>query len=115
MLFVDEAPLDGIKGTSGFAERFSARGPRDSKGRSLRDFDLERRLFRYPCSYMIYSEAFDALPAAARNAVAARLLQVLTGKDASAKYTTLSVVDRQAILEILRETKKNLAFPGSDL
>jgi len=110
MLFVDEAPLDGIEGTSGFAERFSARGPRDSKGRSLRDFDLQRRLFRYPCSYMIYSEAFDALPAAARNAVAARLLQVLTGKDTSAKYKTLSGPDRLAILEILRETKTDLAL-----
>jgi len=110
MLFVDEAPLDGIEGTSGFAERFSARGPRDSKGRSLRDFDLQRRLFRYPCSYMIYSEAFDALPAAARNAVAARLLQVLTGKDTSAKYKTLSGPDRPAILEILRETKTDLAL-----
>jgi len=110
MLFVDEAPLDGIEGTSGFAERFSARGPRDSKGRSLRDFDLQRRLFRYPCSYMIYSEAFDALPAAARNAVAARLLKVLTGKDTSAKYKTLSGPDRQAILEILRETKTDLAL-----
>jgi hypothetical protein len=115
MLFVDEAPLDGITGTSGFAERFSARGPRDSKGRSLRDFDLQRRLFRYPCSYMIYSEAFDALPAAARNAVAARLLQVLTGKDTSAKYKTLSAADRQAILEILRETKKDLALSRTDL
>jgi len=115
MLFVDEAPLDGIKGGSGFAERFSALGPRDSKGRSLRDFDLQRRLFRYPCSYMIYSEAFDALPDTARNAVSARLVQVLTGKDASAKYRNLSAPDRQAILEILRETKKNLALSRSDL
>ncbi len=106
MLFVDETPLDGIKGSSGFAERFGARGPRDSKGRSLRDFDLQRRLFRYPCSYMIYSEAFDALPDAARNAVYSRLLQVLTGNDTSAKYRHLSAADRQAILEILRETKK---------
>ncbi len=109
MLFVDEAPIDGIKGTSGFAERFGARGPRDSKGRSLRDLDLQRRLFRYPCSYMIYSEAFDALPEAARTAVYTRLLQVLTGKDTSSKYAKLTASDRQAILEILRETKKDLA------
>ena len=109
MLFVDEAPLDGMKGTSGYAERFAARGPRDSKGRSLRDLDLQRRLFRYPCSYMIYSEAFDALPEVARNAVYARLLDVLNGKDTSAKYRHLSAPDRQAILEILRETKRDLA------
>jgi len=107
LLFVDEAPLTHpVKGTSGFAEEFSAAGPRDPQGRSLRDFDLQHRLFRYPCSYMIYSEAFDALPDVARNAVSARLLQVLTGKDTSAKYRSLSATDRQAILEILRETKR---------
>jgi hypothetical protein len=115
MLFVDEAPLDGIKGTSGFAERFGALGPRDSKGRSLRDLDLQRRLFRYPCSYMIYSELFDSLPDAARNAVYSRLLQVLSGKDSSTKYRHLSAGDRQAILEILRDTKKDSALSGSKL
>ena len=115
MLFVDEAPLDGIKGTSGFAEGFAARGPRDSKGRSLRDLDLQRRLFRYPCSYMIYSEAFEALPDVGRNAVYARLLQVLSGKDASPKYQHLSAADRQAILEILRDTKKDSALSRSNL
>jgi len=115
MLFVDEAPLDGIKGLSGFAERFGALGPRDSKGRSLRDLDLQRRLFRYPCSYMIYSEAFDALPDTARNAVYSRLLHVLSGKDTSAKYRHLSAADRQAILEILRDTKKDSALSRSNL
>jgi len=111
MLFVDEAVLEGARGTSGFAERFGALGPRDHKGRSLRDLDLQHRLFRYPCSYMIYSEAFDALPQTARNAVYSRLLEVLSGEDASAKYTHLSPSDRLAILEILRETKKGL--PGA--
>jgi hypothetical protein len=113
MLFVDEAPLNGIKGTSGYAERLGGLGPRDSKGRSLRDLDLQRRLFRYPCSYMIYSETFDALPDTARNAVYSRLLQVLNGKDTSEKYRHLSRSDRQAILEILRATKKDLALSGS--
>lgn len=111
MLFVDEAVLEGARGTSGFAERFGALGPRDRKGRSLRDLDLQHRLFRYPCSYMIYSEAFDALPQTARNAVYSRLLEVLSGEDTSAKYRHLSPSDRLAILEILRETKKGL--PGA--
>jgi hypothetical protein len=70
MLFADEAPLaNRIQGTSGFAEKFSRQGPHDSKGRSLRQLDLERRLMRYPCSYMIYSEAFDNLPSEARETV----------------------------------------------
>ena len=79
MLFVDEAPLPGsIRGTSGFAESFSAGGPRDSQGRSLRTLDLQRRLFRYPCSYMIYSASFDALPPAAKGAVYDRLSAILS-------------------------------------
>jgi hypothetical protein len=108
MLFVDEAPITSVRGTSGFAESFAARGPRDGKGRSLREFDLERRLFRYPCSYMIYSHAFDALPESARNAVYERLWRVLSGGDSAPKYARLSASDRQAILEILRATKSNL-------
>jgi hypothetical protein len=111
MLFVDEAPLEGVRGTSGFTERFSARGPRDAKGRSLRDLDLQRRLFRYPCSYMIYSEAFDALPRGIRDAVYERLWRVLSATDSSPKYARLSTADREAIVEILRDTKKDL--PGA--
>ena len=109
LLFVDEAPFAGsIRGSSGFAEKFSAEGPRDSKGRSLRQLDLDRRLMKYPCSYMIYSRAFDALPADARNVVYQRMWQVLSGRDISKKYSTLSAADRQAVVEILRDTKKDL-------
>lgn len=109
MLFVDEAPLVGpVKSTSGFAESFAARGPRDAEGRSLREFDLRRRLFKYPCSYMIYTPAFDALPPAAKNAVYARLWEVLSGKDASPRYKGLAAQDRQAIVAILRATKRDL-------
>jgi hypothetical protein len=109
MLFVDEAPLaDKIQGSSGFGEAFSAEGPRDSKGRSLRQFDLKRRLMRYPCSYMIYSEAFDGMPDQVREAAYKRMWQILSGEDKSQKYSKLSLADRQAVVEILRETKKGL-------
>jgi hypothetical protein len=109
MLFVDEAPLTGpVKSTSGFAESFAARGPRDAQGRSLREFDLRRRLFKYQCSYMIYTPAFEALPPAAKNVVYSRLWEVLSGKDASPRYKGLAAQDRQAIVSILRETKKDL-------
>ena len=116
MLFVDEAPLPGpVRGSSGFAEVFASAGPRDGRGRSLRDFDLQRRLFRYPCSYMIYPEAFDALPAAAKDLVYERLAQVLTGRDPHPRYRVLTAADRAAVLQILRETKKGLpaAFPSA--
>jgi hypothetical protein len=109
LLFVGEAPLtDPIAGTSGFAEQFAARGPRDSKGRSLRDFDLKTRLFAYPCSYLIYSESFDALPKPVLDQVAQRLRTVLTADDPGPEFAHLSAADRKAIFEILRETKPGL-------
>ena len=108
LLFVDEAPLNGVEGTSGFAARFASQGPRDRKGRSLRDLDLGTRLMRYPLSYMIYSDAFDALPADARDSIYRRLWQVLSGRDRSSRYAHLSDADRRAIREILRDTKSGL-------
>lgn len=109
LFFVDEAPLSGpISGPTAFAREFNAQGPRDSKGRSLRDLDLQRRLLKYPCSYLIYSEPFDGMPDAAKAAVYRRMWDVLTGRVDSERYSTLSQADRTAILEILRETKKDL-------
>src|SRR5205814_7037521 len=85
MLFVDEAPLSApLEGNAGFAESFSAQGPRDSRGRSLRQLDLTQRLLRYPCSYMIYTDAFDGLPDLARAAIYQRLWVVLSGNDQAA-------------------------------
>jgi hypothetical protein len=108
LLFVDEPTFTSkVQGTSGFAEKFSSLGPTDSKGRSLRHFDLEHRLMRYPCSYMIYSPAFEALAADAKKAIYTRVGQVLSGKEKDPKYARLSAEDREAILEILQETKKD--------
>ena len=82
LLFIDEAKLtDRVRGASGFAERFSAIGPRDRKGRSLHELDLNRRLMKYPCSYLIYSPAFDALPARAKDPIYRRMWQVLSGRN----------------------------------
>ena len=111
MLFVDEAPLtDRMTGTAGFEAAFEARGPFDRHGRTLRQIDLDLRLFRYPCSYMIYTAAFDALPTDARDAIYRRLWQVLSGADRDPRYALLPRGDRQAIVEILRDTKPDL--PG---
>ena len=109
MLLVDEAPItEKVEGSSGFAERFSAQGPKDGTGRSLRQLDLERRLFRYPCSYMIYTNAFDALPPSAKAAVYERLWEVLSGRESRQPYDSLSPADRRAVVEILQDTKKDL-------
>ena len=91
MTFADEAKLpQPVTGASTFTKTFAARGPKDKQGRSLRDFDLKTRLFRYPLSYMIYSPAFDALPDRARTEIYQRLTAALSGT---------------AALEILRDTK----------
>jgi len=98
LLFVDEPALTSpVQGVSGFAKMFAAIGPRDSKGRSLRDLDLNTRLLTYPCSYMIYSAAFDGMPREARAAVYQRMREVLQRRARE---------DRNAILEILKETKE---------
>lgn len=100
LLFVNEAPLKlpspaKVGGTAGFAAKFSAQGPRDSKGRSLRQLNLQTRLFEYPCSYLVYSPAFDALPPSAKTAVYKHMREVLSTKGATGR----------AITEILQATK----------
>jgi hypothetical protein len=105
LLFSGEAELTAsIRGTSGFAEGFAKRGPWDRKGRSLRDFDLQTRLFKYPCSYLVYSPSFSALPPEVKDYVLRRINEVLIGMDHSDKFTHLSPSDRIAILEILGDT-----------
>ena len=110
LLFSGEAGMaEPVRGTTSFAGEFAARGPRDKQGRSHRDFDLKRRLFKYPCSYLVYSAAFDALPSEVKGYVGKRLGEVLSGSDQSREFAHLSAADRRAILEILKETKPDLA------
>ena len=109
LLFTEEAPLTGqVKGTSSFAYEFEKLGPFDRKGRSLRELDMRTRMFKYPCSYLIYSEAFDALPEPAKERVYTRLYEILSGKDQSEAFAKLTSQQRRDILEILRDTKKDL-------
>jgi hypothetical protein len=111
LLFSGEAELTArVQGTSNFSAEFARAGRRDGKGRSLRDFDLERRLFKYPCSYLLYSASFEALPAEVKEHVLQRIWDVLTGKDTSKDFAHLSADNRKAILEILVATKPEL--PG---
>jgi hypothetical protein len=110
LLFSGEAKLAGsVEGTSEFAKEFAERGPRDSKGRSLRDFDLRTRIFKYPCSYLIYSEAFNTLPNEMKEYVYGRLRAVLTTDEPQPEFAHLSPRDRQSIVDILLDTKPD--FP----
>ena len=109
LLFADEAPLpEKFESTSGFQQQFERYGPWDRRGRSLKQLDLETRLLRYPCSYMIYSPAFDGLPAATREAIYARIWDVLSGKDRDRKYAKLTPQLRADIVGILLDTKPGL-------
>jgi len=109
LFFVAEAPLDGpVRGTTSFAEDFARRGPSDAEGRSLRDFDLDARLFRYRLSFMVYSDAFDALPGPVFEEIAGRIGRILRGEDADPTFAHLDDEERTAILEILRATEPRL-------
>ncbi|HLH01754.1 MAG TPA: hypothetical protein VKX25_03215 [Bryobacteraceae bacterium] len=109
LLFANEIPLTSpIAGDSSFARDFAARGPRDPAGRSLRDFDLQKRIFKYPCSYLIYSEDFGALPPKVKQYIYQRLYDILTGRDQSPLFASLTSEDRRAIFEILVATKPDL-------
>jgi hypothetical protein len=108
---------------SPFGRHFALQGRKDSRGRSLRDLDLEHRLFRYPCSYLVDSASFAALPSELKSAFWDRLEQVLTAQSDTAEpsHKSSSAVrsptgpkpqltsdDRRAIVEILRETHPEL-------
>jgi len=109
LLFVEEAPMASpLRGSELFTREFTARGPKDKQGRSLRDFDLQTRLFKYPCSHLIYSEAFDALPEPMKERLYQRLHDILTGKNAAPEFQHIPAGTRRAILEILAETKPGL-------
>lgn len=114
LLFAGEAPLvSPVSGVSTFTTTFTARGPFDKSGRSLRQFDLTTRLFRYRLSYMIYSAAFDALPQDFREAVYGRLFTALTTPTAG--LAVWPEAERRAVLEIVRDTKTDLPEPWAHL
>lgn len=109
LLMVDEFKLENpVEGSTDFSKKFQDQGLPDEKGRSLYQLDLSTRLFRYPCSYMIYTPSFDALPRAVHQYVAERLWQILEGVDDDPIFHHLTAADRQAIQEILLKTKPNL-------
>ncbi|WP_299462500.1 hypothetical protein [uncultured Gimesia sp.] len=109
LLFEGEAALEfPIQGTSEFADEFTRRGPFDSEGRSLRQFDLQKRLFAYPCSYMLYSAAFQFLPKTVRAHVYGRLREVLKGTGKLKADVHLSDTDRQNLLTLLPATVPEL-------
>ena len=109
LLMAEEVPLEyPVRGTPEFVRSFEAPGPRDRKGRSLRQLDLQKHLFKHPCSFLIHSEAFRRLPAPLKQKIYRRMAEVLSGADTSESFRRLSAEDRAAVREILTETLEDL-------
>lgn len=104
LLFQGEYQLKGkVTGTSSFEEEFQKLGPFDSKGRSVRQFDLNTRMLKYPCSWLIYSEAFDALAPEVKEIVYKRIYEILnteTGKDTLQILVETKPAFREAVEKI---------------
>jgi len=111
-LFRDEPPLPSpVRGPSSFAVEFPAGGRRDDEGRSLRDLDLQARLFRWPVSYVFESDAFAALHPAVRDIVVLRLERILTGRTGRLAYRHIGDEAREVALGLLRSAS---VLPSSD-
>lgn len=105
LLFRNEAPLPGgVDGSRAFREAFAQRAVRTADRQSLREFRLRDRMFEHRCSYVIYSAAFDALPASLKSRILARLQEVLLGQDKGGRYSYIPAEEKQRIHAILRET-----------
>jgi hypothetical protein len=109
LLFADEPPLDhAVLGSTAYESWFTKQGPRDGQGRSLRQFDLETRLFKYRLSYLIYSESFDLLPDPVRLHLYQRLWEILSADTPPAPFDRHSRGERRAIVEIVHGTRRGL-------
>jgi hypothetical protein len=95
-----------VSSTSGYREYFETLGPVDSRGRSLREFDLQTRTFRYPLSYLIYSPAVTGLPDQVKRYLFSQIRAELEGE--TAHYPQYSSDLRSVTLAILRETKPEI-------
>jgi hypothetical protein len=105
LLFCGEAKLtDEIRGSVLFADDFQSAGPRDAQGRSLRDFDMKTRMFKYPCSYLIHGDSFASLEPSLRHEIVRQVKSILGENEPSERFTHLTADDRSNILAILSET-----------
>lgn len=109
LVMVEEYQLPApVTGTAGFSEVFPQTGQRDSQGRSLRDLDLQTHLFRYPCSYLVETPHFDALPDEVKQRIAVRLSEILSKQNPDPRYAHITAEDGAVTLEILKELRPGL-------
>lgn len=109
-LFRDEHLLEGmgVEGGEAFSDAFAQTRRPASDGRALKDLRLYERLFKFRCSYLIYSEVFDHLPTVLKEQVYRELLTALTGPDGNELSDHLSWTERERVRDILADTKTDL-------
>jgi hypothetical protein len=105
-LFAEEAslPPGGVRADPVFLKAFTSRRLSGASGKSLRDLDLGERLFKYRCSYMIYTRGFASMPEEIKTRVLSMLRDVLTENGGQDEFQYLPVTERKAIRGILVET-----------
>jgi hypothetical protein len=109
LLFKDEAALpDGLEGNPRFQHAFMAGARRSGNGASLKDLEMKGHLFRNRCSYLIYSDAFLALPQPLKRRIYSRLAKILLTPGTDSTYVHLGVDERARIRSILRETHSEM-------
>jgi hypothetical protein len=105
LLFLGAAPLpDGVVGHEAFRLALAAGAPRSAEGHTLKDLHLQGRLFRFRCSYLIYSTAFRGLPDTLKLRVLDRLRTELQSTDPNGRYAYIPGEERQQIFSLLRQT-----------
>ncbi len=110
LLFADEVPLPtgGIEGDAAFRTDFVKAARVAPSGASLREFDLHTRLFKYRCSYMIYSPEFQGLPPRMKQQIYIRLREALSVEKPAKDYAYMPAAEKQAIRAILKGTLPDL-------
>lgn len=106
LLFHEEAalPAGGIEGAEDFQTAFASQARRSSDGRSLKDFQLRTRLFKYRCSYMIHGLTFQHLEPHLKKTVLSQLERILMEKKITPTFAYLGKAERGHILRILQDT-----------
>lgn len=109
ILFADEAPLPqgGIEGDADFIREFQ-RNKKAVNGAALKDFDLGSHIFKYRCSYMLYTDSWQKLPAQLKERVYFKMAEGLREQNPNPAYAHLPAGEKRAIRAILKETLPGL-------
>ncbi|HYF36836.1 MAG TPA: hypothetical protein VD994_16185 [Prosthecobacter sp.] len=110
ILFADEAklPAQGVAGDPAFITEFQRNKKPAAGGVSLKDFDLRNRIFKFRCSYMLYTESWLKLPQALKERVYYKMAEGLREQNANPVYAHLAADEKRAIRTILKETLPGL-------